>query len=345
MSAIDAFDFDLASSKVPSSRIKRFIWIFQLFKSLIKYRKSYDVLHLHLLWWGGLLVAVWSSLRRIPALYESVLLDADTPRGILQESFGTLKVWCLKKFRGILAISTELANEYLDFGFSGAQVHTLMNCIDSDLFCPSETPQQKAALRSQLGIPSDAIVLVFVGSVVQRKGVDILIKAFADASALDPRLYLIVIGPRNRRENPALNEKLVEDLYREIAQFGISDRVVFTGLIEKRDKLSTYYRASDIFVFPSRNEGLPNVILEAMATGLPAIVTRLPGLERVVTQNESGLFVPVGDAGLLTNSIIRLSDDPVLAQKLGDNARCYIELNHSFVAWQQQMVEIYLSIR
>ena len=341
MDSIQSFNFEYNGNQYLPSKWERFIWIFTLYRALTKNKKKYDVLHLHVLWWAGLLLGVWANWKNIPAVYQSVLLNEDTPGGILKERFGKLKIWCLKKFKAILPISDFLTADYLKFGFSTTQVHTLMNSVDSDLFYPPKSKEEKNILRQKLNLPPDATILIYVGSLIRRKGVDVLIKAYINAFVENPNLYLVLVGPKNKRENPTIDEDFVNDLSSKIEQHELKPRVFFTGLLNDRTLLAEHYRAADVFVFPSRNEGLPNVVLEAMASGLPVVVSQLPVLEKVIHHGENGMFVPIDDAAALENAILRVSNDPIQAKRLGTVARSYVLQEHSFLAWQSELVSIY----
>jgi glycosyltransferase involved in cell wall biosynthesis len=340
----EAFDFEYSDVQKGTSKWERATWVFTLFRNLIKHERKYDILHVHVLWWGGLLIGPWARCKKIPALYESVLLDADTPGAVLKEGFGKLKVRCLKSYKAILAISEYLAEDYRKCGFSTGQVFTLVNCVDDKLFYPVTFVEEKLSIRQKMNLPADAIVLVFVGSVIERKGVDVLIQAFIEASSKHPDLYLVIVGPKTKNENPSLDENFINGQYDLLKQNNLSGRATFTGLIQEREKLAQLYRASDMFVFPSRQEGLGNVVLEAMASGLPVAVSQLPVLDKIIQHEENGLYVPIGDAGALTDAILRLCSDAALARKIGQNARTYVEKNHGFEAWQAHLVEIYRNL-
>jgi len=112
-------------------------------------------------------------------------------------------------------------------------------------------------------------------------------------------------------------------------------------LVNERERLAELYRASDLFVFPSRREGLPNVVLEAMASGLPVIISNLPVLENVIANGANGLIVPIDDLESLKVAIVKLNNDPLRCQQLGQRARSYIEFNHGFKTWQTELTIIY----
>lgn len=342
--AKSSFSFELSRLQKLITRKERFIWLIRLFLSLIKHKKDYDLLHVHVLWWTGLLVGLWAKWNNIPAIYHSVLLYEDTPGGIQNEVFGKVKVRLLMAYKSILAISDALADDYLRSGFSESQVYKLMSCVDTSVFFPISVPQDKNLIRYELGLPSNAKILLFVGSLIERKGVDVLLQAFARVATSNSNLYLLIVGPRNKSENPTIDLGYVKKIYITINDMGLHDRVFFLGKIDDRVKLSQIYRDSDAFVFPSKNEGLPNVILEAMACGLPVIASQLPVLEKVITHKENGYFVPIGDVGGLIKGINALCDNQSLSVRMGGEAVKYIDTNHSFENWQTRLSDYYKNL-
>ena len=344
LDAQQAFDFKYVDTQKMSTKWERVLWIFALFWGVIRHQKEYDLLHVHVLWWGGLLIGPWAKWKNCPTIYESVLLEADIPSSIIREKFGKIKLGFLKSYKAILAISDYLAQDYLKHGFFEGQVVTLMNSVDTVLFTPAETDEEKYILRKRNKLPVRSKLLLFVGSVIERKGVDILLRALIEACRVDSDLHLLIVGAKNKNENPSLDEDFVNHLYEMLEQNEISDRVSFLGLVQDRERLAEIYRAADIFIFPSRNEGLGNVVLEAMAAGLPVVTSHLPVLERVIQNGENGIFVPIGDAPALVYSILQVSIDLDMAKKMGTAARNYVLEKHRFSAWQFDLVRIYKAL-
>lgn len=342
--SMEAFNFEISNAQKIPSRWERAVWFFKLLKNLDTYEEKYDILQVHVLWWATLLLGPWSRWKNIPSVYESVLLYEDTPGGIVHEHLGTLKIHCLKSYKAILAISEYLAEDYWKYDFSKNQVFQSTNCVDMELFTPLVSREEKIHLRQELDLPQNATILLFVGSVIKRKGVDILIDAFCKAVQEYPDLHLLIVGPKNKNENPSLDEGFVQHIYSIADQNSQLDKVSFMGLVQDQQQLAEIYRASDIFVFPSRNEGLPNVLLEAMACGLPVVVSQLPVLEKVIVQGENGLVIPVNDINSLKDALLRLVAEPSLARKIGKNAHHYIETNHNFLIWQAQLTNFYRSL-
>ncbi len=337
------FDFEYPSEQQDISRIDRALWIIQLFKYLNKYKNHYDIVHVHIVWWAGLLIGLWAKLRNLPALYESVLLDSDTPTAIQKEYLGKIKILCLKSFKKILTISDYLADDYIRCGFGKEQIFSLMNPVDENTFFPVISNEEKDDLRKELSLPRDAKIIIFVGSVIARKGAHYLIEAFVSACQMYPDLYLLLIGPKTILESQNVDRNYLRGLYNILEQNNKSDRVNFLGLIQDKKLLSKYYRASDMFVFPSQKEGLGNVVLEAMASGLPVIVTELPVLKNVINHLENGLFVPLSSTSSseIVSAISLLINNDLLKKKMGNNAILTIIRNHTYVKWQGDLVNFY----
>ena len=343
--AVEAFSFQLGKQNSGLlSQSQRFAWIFQLHRSLSSLQKDYDVLHVHILWWGSLLLGLWSRLWKKPVLYETVLLDSDTPSGILHERLGGLKLWLLRKFHAILAINDFLAQDYLDHGFSKEQVFLLPNCVDTELFRPATNQEEKRRVRASLELPLDAFVLLFVGSLIHRKGFDILMQAFNMVASHDERFYLLAVGPHSKDENPSLDEEFLEHVVEELEGKPASQRLLLPGLIQDRARLAEFYRASDVFVFPSRNEGLPSVLLEAMAAGLVPVVSDLPIFQSIIQPNVNGIIVPGEDTHALAESLLRISQDSEMMQSIGKSARESVLNWHSFQSWQAQISQFYQAL-
>jgi glycosyltransferase involved in cell wall biosynthesis len=116
-----------------------------------------------------------------------------------------------------------------------------------------------------------------------------------------------------------VDDRLVEGMRQDAARYGLSGDVTFAG---QTHDVHNYFRAADVFALPSRREGLPVALLEAMACGLPCVASRLPGsTEGIVDDGRTGLLVPPGDVEALAAAIQQVLEDHTLAASLGDAAR------------------------
>jgi glycosyltransferase involved in cell wall biosynthesis len=165
---------------------------------------------------------------------------------------------------------------------------------------------------------SGPVRLLFVGRVVYQKGLDVLLHTLA---ALPPALdwQLEIIGDGDAR--PALTL--------EAAQLGLASRITFAGWCD-RAVIAERYRQADLFVFPSRDEGMPNVVLEAMASGLPIVATAIAGSEELVREGENGCLVPSGEAPALADALARLIAQPEQLRAMGRASREIVEREYTW---------------
>ena len=184
------------------------------------------------------------------------------------------------------------------------KVVTIHNGVDITRFCPADS----AEARDALGLPIAATVIGTIGRLDPVKDQAGLIAAFSGLaeSGASPILAIVGEGP----SRPALEN--------EIRQRGLSDRVRLLG--ERRD-VPAVLRAFDVFVLPSRAEGMSNTILEAMATGLPVIATDVGGNPELVEPDVTGRLVPAGDPPSLEVALRAYVTDPYLRSLQGKAGR------------------------
>lgn len=188
---------------------------------------------------------------------------------------------------------------------------------------PLTLPEADGHLRA--AVPSDSLFILNLGRMVWDKAQEVLLDAFALLGEEFNAWRLAVIG----------DGKLNGKLRAQAERLGIADRVDWHGVV--RDPF-VFYRAASIFALPSRVEGTPNALLEAMSCGLPVIVSDgAPGPLELVEDGVTGLVVPVNDATALAAAIRRLATDEQLCRRLGEAARARVSeyhLPHALVAWE-----------
>ena len=198
----------------------------------------------------------------------------------------------LKRAARIFSVADALKRHAVDMGVAANNIRVVGNGVDTQKF----QPMDKLEARRELGIPSDAQVLISVGGLVERKGMHRVIECLPLLKKRYPRIqYLIVGGAGAEGDWGARLRKMVADL-------GLGDVVRFLGPIAP-EKLKIPLSAADIFVLATRNEGWANVFLEAMACGLPVVTTLVGGNAEVVCSAEYGRLVPFGASGELATGI------------------------------------------
>ena len=191
---------------------------------------------------------------------------------------------------GIVAASEDLATRVIALGADPTAVRAVHNGVNVGLFRPGD----RAEARRRLGLSDTAPVLLFVGNLVPVKGVDILVEAIARLvrGGTDLRCYLV---GRGRQE---------QAFRRHVAANGLDEHVRFVGAVP-HERLPDWFRAADVFVLPSRSEGVPNVLLEAFACGTPCVATRVGGIPEVASSGTAEL-VESEDSSALAAAIQRV---------------------------------------
>lgn len=208
--------------------------------------------------------------------------------------------WLWRRASAVVANSGGLADLARRFA-PDQPVAIIPNGVDAQRFTPA------AAAADAAG----GLSLLFVGRVVRQKGLDVLFEALASLPpALLAGVTLRIVG-----DGPAR-----PDLEAQAQRLGLSERIRFLGWLG-RDELPAAYRSADAFVFPSRDEGMPNVVLEAMAAGLPVVATRIAGNRDLVVDGETGLMLDTDDVPALAAAIARLAGDAPLCRRLGEGGR------------------------
>jgi glycosyltransferase involved in cell wall biosynthesis len=173
--------------------------------------------------------------------------------------------------------------------------------------------------------------VVAVGSLVPRKGFDILVSALAIAAPKNPSAHLIIAG--SGPEKPEL-ERLATTL-------GVASRITFWGQVPRRE-LPALYRSASLVCHPARMDNYPTVVLEAMACGIPVLVSTSGSLPELV--GEAGLVHTVGDAEQLANQMLALLGDDTLRRELSTASRERAVNRHSFTVMSQRYLDIYRSL-
>jgi len=209
-----------------------------------------------------------------------------------------------------------------------ARVKTIPNGIDLRAFAGLEAEP----VRREFRIPAAAPLIGMMGRLHAQKGVDIFLQAVSKLRADFPELKALVIG-----EGPDRGA-----LERLAASLDLSAAVIFTGLRHDGPALLT---ALDLFVLPSRYEGMPNVVLEAMAAGKAVVAAAVGAVPELVQEGRTGLLVPPEDPEALARAIRALLQDAELRRRLGANGRGRIEQEFSLEKMIHLTQELYADVR
>jgi glycosyltransferase involved in cell wall biosynthesis len=204
------------------------------------------------------------------------------------------------------------------------KLRVIPNGIDVTRFQRNEASRR--ASRRELGIPEDAWVVGTVGRLAPEKNQVILVQALSEW--LGARTRLVIVGEGRQRET----------IERAIGAAGVGEWVHLTGA---RQDVPQLLASFDVFALPSISEGLPLVLLEAMATGLPVVASDVGGIPDVVADGITGFIVPVRDETALRERLVSLAATPSLAIEFGDHARDLAHERFSLDAMSQAYMALY----
>ena len=224
------------------------------------------------------------------------------------------------------AISPAVAQLLADGGVPRSRIVTLCSAVDPQAIVAT---RPRDDVRAALGAQPGELVLLGLARMTHRKGFDVLLQSLAelrDRASLPPwRCWLGGDG------------EVLDELRRQAADLGLEQRVSFLG---QRDDTPDLLGAADVFVMPSRAEGLGIAGLEAMAAGLPLIASRVGGLADAVSHDETGLLVPADDPAALAEALALVFTDSALRERLGAAGPAWVAARFS----PQVMVDGYLSL-
>lgn len=273
--------------------------------------RDYDLLHSHWILPQGFTGHFARSVRPLPHVLTVHGGDVFGLRGRIMQQF---KRMALRAADAVTVNSSVTGQAVID---TAGQPHRLERIPMGVSIEPSDARQQTeaAALRAKHRRGSGPLLL-FVGRIVEEKGVGDLLQATAQLRNSHPDVHALIVGDGQDRE----------DLRRQATEVGVADHVTFTGWVEPAD-VPAYFSAADIFIGPSRTarngwiEAQGLTFLEAMVAGLPVIATRTGGIVDTVVDGETGLLVPERSPEQIASAVRRLLDDTDLAGRITAAAR------------------------
>ena len=268
----------------------------------------------------NILVSVLAKLFARPVILHLQTAKHDEPETVKTQ--GRLAWWAYSTADLYLSVSPGLTARYLAAGLPADRIREIPNGVDATRFSPASA-EERSALRRRLNLPLERPLILFVGVISPDKQPHVLLDAWLRLQS-DPALAstLVFVGATD----PTLFElggRLIDQLRGTVAASGFADRVVF---VPPTNQIQDYFRAADVYAMPSLREGMPIALLEAMACGLPAVASRLPGsTDTMIEPGVNGLLVPPGDVAAFADGLARLLSNPDEAARLGAAARRTVE--------------------
>ena len=300
------------------------IYCFSLFLYLIFHCREYDIIQSFFLKHSSFVSVIAGKLlkKKVFCRMEcsGIFGDLNTLKKV---PFSSIYLKVFKKSDGIIVLSNEMKKELESAGFKRKKIFLIPNCVDIRKFKPSEN---KSIVKEKLGFKDEKII-IFVGRLTKQKGIDYLLEAFKDINI--PEKFLIIIG----------DGELKKYLVNKVEKLNIKEKVLFLGKIEN---VTQYLQIADVFVLPSISEGLPISLLEAMACGLPVVVSEVGGNIDIVENKINGYLIEPRNISKIKNAIEELLKDEKKMKLVSEKNRKKIEENYSYEIIIEKYLKLYL---
>ncbi|OGC25366.1 hypothetical protein A2291_03080 [candidate division WOR-1 bacterium RIFOXYB2_FULL_42_35] len=305
----------------------------KIFVALFQKRRQYDIVHIH----GACTPFTYAAILAARLFGKKIvvkltLFGDDDPYSLSQRRCGKIFLRVLSWVNRIIGLSEVFRHSYLKTGLPSKAYSQIPNGVDTQKFSPLESLEQKQKSKKQLGFDLNCKILVFVGAICKRKGVDFLVDVFSRVAQNDQSVSLVLVGPVE-------DEDYLTEIKQKVHQWGGDKRLVFIG---KTDNVEDFLKIADVFVFASLREGFPNALVEAMACGLPVVVSNIQGItEAIVASGQEGFLIPPGDSAAFTVALTKLLSNEKLASQMGGQARRKIEKKFSISSVAERYLLVY----
>jgi glycosyltransferase involved in cell wall biosynthesis len=212
----------------------------------------------------------------------------------------------------LVVVAQRVREDALAEGVHTERIITIVNGVN----IPKVNKADVLRVRAELGLRDDDIILLSVGRLRYQKGHDILLQALPKVLEKFPNAMLLIAGEGVLRQ----------ELETEASQLGVAKRVKLLGV---REDIPMLLSAADLFLFPSRFEGMPNALMEAMGYGLAVVATAVQGVDEMIRDGENGILIPMDDPKAVSDAILRLLNDPDERKRLGRAAQATIEKEYT----------------
>ena len=233
--------------------------------------------------------------------------------------------YCLPRYERVICVSDDLFEASAKAGVKPERNVLLENAIDTEEYTRR---QATSSAKAKLDLPAQGFLIGAVGRLEHEKAFDILIRSIKELHGRNHDVRLVIVGEGSDRTRlSALANEL-----------GIAERVRLVGW---QSDVKVYFEAIDVFALSSLREGLPNVLLEAMAMEVPCVATKIAGIPKLIEHGVSGLLVDAGDQTAMTTALHRLLVDFDERESFRRAGRRTVEMKFSFPVRMQKLARIY----
>lgn len=231
--------------------------------------------------------------------------------------------WCLKEADLVISVNNAIKMRIVQLGVREDKVHVVPNGINAGLFRPMDMKE----CRKEVGLSQDEKIILFIGSLEEVKGVNYLVEAFYRLIQQGNKgLRLIIIG-KGYMENEIKNK---------VAQWRLQEYISLIGEVH-HNSIPVWMNAADIFCLPSIREGMPNVVLEALACRKPVVATTVGGIPEIINCEDLGILVPPHDSLRLSMAFIKMMERI--------NNPAYKSMSNEVISWQDSVTMVFNDLK
>lgn len=320
----------------PKTRMSKYWFGFSLplMRALFREVPQFDMVHTHGTWYFPQFIAYWAAKKAQTPLIASThgeLSDVRLRYRAFKKKIysAVIQKKILREAAAVHALSPKEAEDIMNYAPANKLV-IIPNGVDSDCF--EQVSAQVSSGEQYAGL-NDKKIILFLGRIEEGKGLDLLARSAGILHRKRDDMHLLIAGPDNWGYGSVVRQILQEE--------GVLSRVTFTGLLTGQKKLEALGHA-DMFVLPSKSEGFSIALLEAMACGLPVIISRQCNFPEV---EEKGCGIVIDtDAGELSEAISVLLDDPGLSKEMGARGKQLVRESYTLGTIADEMINAYKEV-
>jgi len=308
----------IQSDKLIAKAVNYPIDIFKIFiktfNILLKYRGNYDIIHCYSPTWISLMAVIIGKLLGKKLVLELTRVDGDDPGYVAK--YDKYKILYQRRniqyhmADAIICLSPILKERCINAGIKQNKLFLIPRPVDSNHYYPISN---KAKIKKKLALNGYKPILLYVGGIIPRKNVHVLIEILYHLKSKYPDVKLLLVGPENES-----NRKYIAEIKKSVQENNLLEKILLTGYV---NNVHEYMKISDIFILPSDSEGFPNVLVEAMASGLVVLTKNINGImDYIINNGSNGFIVNDNDPGKYTNIINYVMSNHTIYNTISDNA-------------------------
>ncbi|HWP91117.1 MAG TPA: glycosyltransferase [Thermodesulfobacteriota bacterium] len=318
---------------------ERYTFSPKIFLELLKDTRFYDLVHITSVWNFPVLAGgIASLLHKKPYIlspHGSIYPEAIGIKSKNKKMFyyNLIAKYYIKRASAIHFTTQDEKENAI--GFLDIRNKAFVVPIGFDLSGFEELPR-RGSFKNRYAALKNRKYILFLGRINIKKGLDILVESFGEIAKAYKDLYLVIVGANEG------NEGFKEEVKRRLKDVGLLERTIFTGMLRERDKLEAFVDA-EVFVLPSYSENFGMAVVEAMACGIPVVISNKVGIHREVERNRGGIIVETNPDSL-SRGIRALLDNEELKREVRTNGRKMVEEYYDIDKVADMVIKVYREI-